>query len=114
MPFETKVPLLTASPFGILAGSGITVAGAVNTTTINGDIGTFPTTTITGLGSVVLNGVNHAGDGVTQGAQNDLTTAYNQAAGLAPTATLTGIDLGGLRLTPGVYFFATSAQLTGQ
>ena len=29
------------------------------------------------------------------------------------THTLTGVDLGGLTLTPGVYFFASSAQLTG-
>ena len=46
-------------------------------------------------------------------AQNDLTTAYNTAAGLAPNQNLTGQDLGGLTLTPGVYFFASSAQLTG-
>jgi type VI secretion system secreted protein VgrG len=53
-------------------------------------------------------------DGVALQAQNDLTTAYNQAAGLALTATLTGTDLGGLTLTPGVYFFSSSAQLTGK
>jgi hypothetical protein len=33
--------------------------------------------------------------------------------GLTPTSTLTGTNLGGLVLTPGVYFFASSAQLTG-
>jgi hypothetical protein len=32
---------------------------------------------------------------------------------LSPTATLTGGNLGGMTLTPGVYFFASSAQLTG-
>jgi hypothetical protein len=32
---------------------------------------------------------------------------------LAPTMNLTGTDLGGLTLKPGVYFFASSAQLTG-
>ena len=46
-------------------------------------------------------------------AQNDLTTAFNTAAGLAPNENLTGQDLGGLTLTPGVYFFASTAQLTG-
>jgi type VI secretion system secreted protein VgrG len=42
-----------------------------------------------------------------------LVTAYDYAAGLAPTQVLTGEDLGGLTLTPGVYFFASSAGLTG-
>jgi type VI secretion system secreted protein VgrG len=46
-------------------------------------------------------------------AQLDLTTAYNAAAGLAPTQNLTGMNLGGLTLTPGVYFFSSSAFLTG-
>jgi hypothetical protein len=46
-------------------------------------------------------------------AQSDLTTAFNTAKSLTPTATLTGKDLGGMTLTPGVYFFASSAQLTG-
>jgi len=77
----TAVNLGTASGFAVLAGSGITVAGAVNSTLITGDIGTFPTPSITGLGNVVLSGVNHEGDGVTQGAKFDLATAYNDAAG---------------------------------
>jgi type VI secretion system secreted protein VgrG len=46
-------------------------------------------------------------------AQADALTAYTFAAGLAPTETLTGQNLGGLTLTPGVYFFASSAALTG-
>ena len=71
---------MTASPFAILAGSGITFAGAVNSTTINGNIGTFPTTTITGIGNAVLNGTNHAGDATTQQAKLDLTAAYLFAA----------------------------------
>jgi type VI secretion system secreted protein VgrG len=50
---------------------------------------------------------------VTLQAQHDLTTAFNTAAGLAPTENLTGQNLGGLTLTPGVYFFSSSAQLTG-
>jgi hypothetical protein len=110
-----EVNLGTANPFAVLAGSAITVAGAVNTTTINGNIGSYPTPTVTGLGNVVLNGVNETGDaGLMLNAKNDLITAYNTAAGLARTATLTGTDLGSLTLTPGVYFFASSAQLTGQ
>jgi len=105
------VDLGTASSFGVLAGSGITNIGA---TTINGDIGTFPTTSITGLATVTLNGVNHAGDTVTQQAKTDLVTAFNDAAGRVPTTTFApAFDLGGLTLTPGVYNNPTSFFLTG-
>ena len=49
-----------------------------------------------------------------QQAQSDVTTAYNALAGQACDVNLTGQDLGGLTLTPGVYCFDTSAQLTGE
>jgi hypothetical protein len=62
---------------------------------------------------VTLTGTNHAGDAVTQGAKNDLTTAYNNAAGQACDSNVTGQDLGSLTLTPGVYCFDSSAGLTG-
>lgn len=108
------VGLGTTSSFAILAGTGITNTGA---TTITGDVGTFPTTTETGWGSVTLHGTNHAGDLVTQGAKNDLVTAYNDAAGRTPTTTLSAGDnqLGGQTLVSGVYAFghATTANLIG-
>jgi len=108
------VNLGSSSSFAVLAGSGITVAGAVNSTTINGDIGTFPTTSITGLGNVVLNGVNQAGDAVTQSAQNSLTAAFSAAAGQPATMTYAPIsDLGGLTLRSGVYDDPSSFGLTG-
>ncbi len=104
----------TTANFAVLAGAGITVAGAVNSTTINGDIGTFPTTSITGIGNVVLNGVNHAGDAVTQQAKNDLTIAYNTLAGLPfTTHYVVPTDIGGLTLTSGIYKFDSSAGVTG-
>lgn len=97
----TTVNLGTAGGFAVLAGAGITIAGAVNSSTVTGDIGTFPTTSITGLGNLVLNGTNHAGDAVTQGAKDDLVTAYNNAAGQTPS--LVPAELGGHTMTPGVY-----------
>ena len=46
-------------------------------------------------------------------AQNALTTAYDSAMGQPCLTNLTGKDLGGMTLTPGVYCFNSSAQLTG-
>ena len=106
----TQPRLGTASSFGVLAGAGITNTG---TSTVNGDVGTFPTTTESGFASLTINGTNHAGDAVTQGAKNDLVTAYNDAAGQTPFIDKSGLDLGGQNLTPGVYHFSSSAQLTG-
>ena len=93
------VGLGTAGSFAILAGAGITNTGP---TTITGDVGTFPTTTRTGFSSVTLNGTDHGGDAVTQGAKDDLVTAYDDAAGRTP-ATPHATQLGGSTLLAGVY-----------
>jgi len=107
------VDLGTTSGFAVLAGSGITIAGAVNSTVITGDIGTYPTPSITGLGNVVLNGVNHADDGVTQTAKFDLVTAYNDAAGRAAGFNYgDGSNLSGT-LASGVYNSAGSFGISG-
>ncbi len=107
------ITLGTAGNFAVLAGSTVTNTGS---SVINGgDVGVSPGTAITGFppGTITPPYTMHAGDAVALQAQNDLTTAYNAAASLAPTQNLTGQDLGGLTLTPGVYFFSSSAQLTG-
>jgi hypothetical protein len=101
----------TAQNFGVLAGSTVTNTGP---TTISGSVGVWPGTAITGFPpGIVTNGTFHASDAVAQFAQADALTAYNTLSSLAPTTVLTGTDLGGLTLTPGVYFFASSAFLTG-
>jgi hypothetical protein len=93
------VLLGTADSFAVLAGSGITNTGP---TSITGDVGTFPTSDMTGFDSVTLDGEDHGDDAVTQQAKVDLVTAYDQAAGTGPT-TAVATELGGLTLTPGVY-----------
>ncbi|MCZ3389252.1 MAG: DUF3494 domain-containing protein [Actinomycetia bacterium] len=106
----SSVGLGTAGSFAVLAGGGITNTGP---TTVTGDIGTFPTTTITGAGSLTLHGTNHAGDSVTQGAKTDLVTGYNTAAGEGPT-TAVPADLTGMTLKPGVYNSASALALSGK
>ena len=96
---QGPVGLGTADSFAVLAGSGITNTGP---TTITGDVGTFPTPSETGFGSITLNGTNHDGDAVTQGAKNDLVGAYNDAAGRTPVTNVP-VELGGSTLLAGVY-----------
>jgi hypothetical protein len=105
----TPVLLGTSGSFAVLAGAGITNTGS---TTLNGDIGTFPTTSITGTATLTVNGTNHGGDAVAQQAKTDLVTAYNSAAGEGPTSPIAA-NLGGQTLTPGVYNSASSIGLTG-
>jgi type VI secretion system secreted protein VgrG len=102
--------LQTAAAFAVMGGSTVTNTGP---TTIDGNLGVFPGTAITGAGSIVLNGTMDLGGAVAQQAQSDLTNAYNGLAAMPVTDVLTGKDLGGLTLAPGVYEFNSSAQLTG-
>jgi hypothetical protein len=103
------VNLGTANNYAVLAGSAITSTGP---TVLNGGLGLTPGSSVTG--GPIVNGLYDVDNAAALQAQNDLTTAYNHAAGLARTQTLTGLDLGNRTLTPGVYFFADSAELTGQ
>ena len=99
------------TPFAVLAGSTVTCAGTG--ATITGDLGLSPGTAVTG--PCVVTGATHVADAAAAAAQVDLTTAFTTTLGpsLPCGLDLTGTDLGGLTLTPGVYCFSTSAQLTG-
>jgi type VI secretion system secreted protein VgrG len=70
---------------------------------------------ITGFppGILYAPGVIHNHDALASDAQTDANTAYNILAGEPSDKSLTGQGLGGLTLTPGVYTFTSSAQLTG-
>jgi len=105
-------PLGTTSTFVILAGSTVTNTGA--TTTIVGDVGVSPGSAITGIpAGQPTGGSLHAADPAAATAQTDLTTLYNNLAGRARNATMTGVDLGGRTFQSGVFFWSSSAQLTG-
>ncbi|MEA2178415.1 MAG: hypothetical protein QOG77_1712, partial [Solirubrobacteraceae bacterium] len=105
------VNLGTATPFVVLGGQSVTNTGP---SVLNGSLGVSPGTSLVGFGlPAVVNGPTHNNDAVASGAQADLTTAYNVAAGEPPAAVLTGQDLGGMTLVAGAYAFSSSAGLTG-
>lgn len=108
------IDLGSATDFAVLAGAGITVAGPINSSSITGHIGSFATTTITGLENLVLDGTNHAGSSITQQAKLDLSGAYTDAAGrLASIHFPLAHNLGGSTLVAGVYNDPSSLFING-
>ena len=100
----------TAQNFAVLGGSTVTNTGP---SVITGNLGVSPGSSVTGFPPGTVTGTIYTAGAVPLQAQSDLTTSYNVLAGLSPTQDLTGQDLGGKTLAPGVYNFDTSAQLTG-
>jgi Ice-binding-like len=107
---QSGVPRGTTTTFAVLAATAVTSTGL---TVINGDLGISPGTALTGFPPGVINGETHVGDTVAAEAQADAHVEYNYLAGLPCGTNLSGVDLGGQILTPGVYCFDSSAQLTG-
>ncbi len=98
---QLPVNLGTSANFAVLAGQSITsTQGGV----INGDVGVNPGSAFTlGFPPVVVNGTTYLAEGVSLQAQNDLITAYDDAAGRGVPALIAGGQLGGLTLAAGVY-----------
>ena len=113
------ITLGTAGNFAVLAGSTVTNTGP--SIIDGGHVGVSPGAAITGFftvdvgpGIITPPHTTHAAVAVAAQAQADLTIAYNAAVGLALTQSFLPVaELGGLTLGPGVYFFPSSAQITG-
>lgn len=100
----------TARSFGVLAASTVTNVGA---SVVTGDLGVSPGGALTGFPPGMVVGAVHLADAVALQAQSDALTAFGVLGGAPCDSDLSGQDLGGLTLTPGVYCFTSSAQLTG-
>lgn len=108
---SAAISMGTAQGFAVLASSTVTNTG---TSIITGQTGVSPGSSVTGfsLGTVV-NGSIHLNDALAISALAAAQSAYGALAAMAVTMDLTGQDMGGRTLTPGVYHFSSAAQLTG-
>jgi type VI secretion system secreted protein VgrG len=120
---QAPVPLGTAAPFAVLAGTQIT---NVPTSVISGDVGLSPGpgSNIIGLGCVEVTATIYAVDatgapcfinnpGLLTPAKNDLTAAYINAAAQTPTVDITGVNLAGQTYGPGVFNSTGSILISG-
>ncbi len=123
---QAAVNLGSCQNFLLLAYSQITNT-SINTQ-MTGNIGVSPAsgTFITGILQADVTGTIYTVDGLgpagnimdtvrLNNARNDLTTAYNDAAGRVTPDVIYGVaaNIGGLTLPPGLYKFNDSAAITG-
>jgi len=113
---QAAPPLGSVQSFAVLGGSGVTAAGEAGTS-IDGDVGSAPTSTVTGFPPAVVTAgftIYTADNAATASARTDATAAYINLAGQVcpPANVIAGGTLGGLNLGPGVYCMPTG-DLTG-
>ena len=101
----------TAASFAVLANTTVTNVVTVGTI-VTGDLGVSPGTAITGFPPGVVNGTIYPGGPIPSQAQADVTIAYDFLVAQTCTTNLTGQDLAGLILSPGVYCFNSTAQFS--
>ena len=101
----------TASTYAVLGATTVTNTGS---TVLSGNLGVYSGTAITGFPpGDVINGSTYAATAEALAAQVDALTGFTSLNALPSTGNLTGQNLGGLVLTPGVYTYSSSAELSG-
>jgi len=105
---QSLINLGTAEGYAVLAGSTVTNIGA---TVLNGNLGCFPGSAITGFPPGTLTGAIHAGDAIAAQAMADLVLAAADAAGRLNPKVCPG-DLSGQVITPGLYKCLTPVTLS--
>lgn len=104
-----------AQAFAVLGSTAISCVGV---TSIAGSVGVAPAGSISGFPSpcgIAAPGdpLPHINNAAATVAQADVTPAFNALAAMPCGTGLTGLNLGGMTLAPGVYCFTSAAQLTG-
>ena len=107
---RASINLGSAASFAVIGGSAVTSTGE---TVVDGNLGVSPGTAITGFGPGVVNGTIYDDEAIAGLAASDATAAYTAILNDVSGQNLTGDNMGGLTLLPGVNSFSSSAQLTG-
>jgi hypothetical protein len=98
----------TAADYAIVANTTITNTGV---SVIDGNLALVGPS-VTGLGGVVT-GRSDIGNAAASRAEADVLSAHQDATGSGPATDMSGVDLGGMTLSPGIYHFGSSAALHG-
>jgi type VI secretion system secreted protein VgrG len=104
----TPPDLGTAGDYAIVANTTITNTGV---SVIDGNLALVGPS-VTGLAGVVT-GRSDIGNAAAARAEADVLTAHHDATGAGPATDMSGVDLGGKTLSPGIYQFGSSAALHG-
>jgi Ice-binding-like/Bacterial Ig-like domain len=108
----SPVPLGAAANFAVLAAT--TVTNTATATTVSGDLGIWPGTSLTNFppGTVIGGGMKHVDDPTSQAGMAALTIAYNNAAGRMGAFTPCDGNVGGRTFTPGLYRSGSSTEIS--
>jgi len=104
----SRPPLGTAAGYAVIANTTITNTGL---SLIDGNIALSGPGAPAGLVPGVVTGTKDLGNAAAAKAQADVLTAFGGALAATPVIEMSGVDLGGKTLTPGVYHFGSSAAL---
>jgi hypothetical protein len=103
------VLLNSSAAYSVLGATGITSSGF---TSLSGNLGVSPSTSVAGFPPGTVAGTVHAGDAAAAQAQLDLTSAYDEVAARVPHAIFAG-DMIGHTFHDGIYRTDAAFTLTG-
>jgi hypothetical protein len=105
---QSPVLLKSASRFAVLAE----IISSVGRTTVSGDLGSYPDSSISGFPDGTITGSVFSGDSVARSACADMGKACaDLTARPASSEGLSGDDLGGMTIMPGTYRFSSSLKI---
>ncbi|MGA9725236.1 MAG: Ig-like domain-containing protein [Candidatus Binatus sp.] len=106
---QSPVDLGSASAYAVLAATTVTAPGAI---VVNGDLGLWPGTSVTGFPPATVNGTTNIDNPAAAAAQADLLTAFDYLMNTVPPGATVAGNIGGTTPPPGVYTAASTLAVT--